>query len=123
MYEPEVTVEVGKQGRTTWSLKLKIYRQSGYYIWNVISPIGAFTFMAFFAFLYEADDWYERSSYDLQLLLAFVAFKFVIAGSLPKVSFFTLLDLYLFFSFLFFIVLMGEFMVMKVLFLTGKVDN
>lgn len=123
MFEPELDVSVGKQGRTTWTLKMRIYRLYGYYVWNVMLPIGAFTGLSFFAFLYEADDWYERSTYDLQLLLAFVAFKFVIAGTLPKVSFFTILDLYLFFSFLFLILLMAEFVLMKALYLMEVVEG
>lgn len=123
MFEPNVTVDVGKQGRTTWSLQLRIYRQAGYYVWNVILPIASFSFMGFYAFLYDATDWYSRSNHGLQLQLAFVAFKFVIAGSLPKVSYFTVLDLYLFPSFIFLVTIMVDFAAIKFLHERGVVDE
>lgn len=122
MYEPKVNVEVGKNGRSMWQVKLVIYREWGYYVTNILLPVGLINFMSFYSFLYEPDQWYERACHDLALLSALIFFKFVIGESLPKVSFFTVLDLYIFPSFVFLLVMMTVFALMKLLTLIGILE-
>merc|ERR1712118_177756 len=95
----------------------------GYYVWNVLFPMGAFSFLAFLAFLYEAEQWYERSTHDLNVILGFITFKFVIGESMPKLPFFVLLDLYLFPNFIFLSAMLAEVGAIKFLFLIGVFEK
>lgn len=123
MYNPKTTVEVGKQGRSTWSVQLKIYRKSGYYQWQVMLPMSMFSLMAFYSFLYVPEQWYEKSTHTINVLLLFVTFKFVIAESMPKVPFFVLLDMYMLPNFCFLVLMVVEFGVFKVAFLLGCFES
>lgn len=114
MYEPEVSV--GEENRRSiFTLRMKVYRKSRYYWINVVCTVGAISALAFGAFIYEADDWYSRSNYVATLLLTLVAFRFVLDGNLPKVSFFTLLDVYSMAAFVVMLLLMMSFAAVSVL--------
>jgi hypothetical protein len=100
-------VSVAKNGRCTWKVMLRVMRKSDYYIYNVLVVVWAITSICFFAFLFPIEAWESRGNLITTLLLTAVTFKFVVAQSLPKVPFFTLLDVYLVFAFLVIIALMG----------------
>jgi hypothetical protein len=94
--QPTMRVSVAKNGRCTWKLMLKVMRKSDYYLYNVLAVVWAITSICFFAFLFKINEWEGRGNLITTLLLTAVTFKFVVAQSLPKVPFFTLLDVYLF---------------------------
>lgn len=117
IFEPLIKVSRDEAiGRPTWELKLKVFRKHDFYMSNVIFMVGGIASLTFFAFLFRADHWEQRSTYSATLLLTSVAFKFVVSNSLPKVSFFTVLDVYLFASFCIMVVIIIESAVMKVLY-------
>eukprot|EP00928_Gymnodinium_smaydae_P032738 TRINITY_DN23633_c0_g2_i1.p1 TRINITY_DN23633_c0_g2~~TRINITY_DN23633_c0_g2_i1.p1 ORF type:complete len:417 (+),score=72.85 TRINITY_DN23633_c0_g2_i1:144-1394(+) len=96
LFEPLVESGVEKGiGRGIWRVKLKVLRKSEFYMSNVVFMVGAFASLTFLAYLFPPQKWDMRSTYTATLLLTSVAFKFVLAGSLPKVSFMTVLDVYL----------------------------
>jgi hypothetical protein len=100
VHHPNRQVSVGKQGRAFYELKMVVSRKADFYVYNVMFMVGGITTLALFAFLFKADAWDKRSNYIGMLLLTTVAFKFVVADSLPKVSFFTVLDIYMFGNFI-----------------------
>lgn len=99
MYQPRHATGRSELGNATWALKMKVLRKPGYYLSNVIGMMGCLTTLSFFAFLFQPENWACRSSYCATLLLTSVAFKFVVDGQLPKVSFTTILDLYMLVAF------------------------
>jgi hypothetical protein len=100
-------------GHQFFDLKVKILRKPEFYKWNIMFMVGGITTLTFFTFLFEVQEWEQRSTYSATLLLTSVAFKFSIGNSLPKVSFFTVLDVYLFVSFVFMLLLILESAVLK----------
>jgi len=99
MYEPHVKIGRVSGSGATFSLKMKVLRKHHYYMSNVIVMMAGITTLAFFSFLFEPAMWEQKSSYCATLLLTSVAFKFVVDSSLPKVSFTTILDLYMLVAF------------------------
>jgi len=96
IFRPSVKLGRGPVfGRPTWELKLKVSRKSGFYMSNVIMMVGGITTLTFCILLFDPMMWEQRSALCSSLLLTSVAFKFVIAGSMPKVSFMTILDVYM----------------------------
>jgi hypothetical protein len=108
VYDPKIQVSVGKQGRCLYELKMVVSRKPAFYVWNVMCMVSGISTLAFFAFLFKAEDWDKRSNYIGMLLLTTVAFKFVVADALPKVSFFTIMDVYLFASFIVLLILIVQ---------------
>lgn len=75
-----------------------LQRKAGYYIYNVCLPLAVLTLLGPASCFIEADGTSmgtaDRLSVTLTLLLTAVAYKFVVASSLPQVSYQTLLDFY-----------------------------
>ena len=74
-------------------------RRPGYYVWNVFFPTLLLTLMAAAIFSVPASDAAGRLGLILTLVLTSVAFKFVVAQSLPKIPYNTCLDWYVLGSF------------------------
>jgi hypothetical protein len=72
----------------------------GYWGWNVIVPMFIVTTLLFTSFAVDPDSFHDRCSITLTLLLAMVAFKFIIADKLPRISYATLIDTYVLLCFL-----------------------
>ena len=71
-------------------------RRQGYYIFNVILPLGALQFLAVFQFLLPGDfiKVTDRISFSVTLLLTSAAYKLYVSESLPDISYLTLIDKY-----------------------------
>jgi hypothetical protein len=95
---PQMKVSVTNNGRCSWKLMMKVVRKPDYYITNVVLIVFAIATICFFAFLFPIYAWEDRANLLTTLLLTAVTFKFVVAQSLPKVPFFTLLDVYIVFA-------------------------
>lgn len=76
------------------SLRCKVERAHMYFFWNAVVPFFLICVLVFVTFLFEPDDLSGRLSVSLALLLTAVAFKFVVASSLPLVEYLTLIDRY-----------------------------
>ena len=75
-------------------VSVRIDRRMGYWGWNVIMPMFIVTTLLFTSFAVDPDSFHDRCSITLTLLLAMVAFKFIIAEKLPRISYATLIDTY-----------------------------
>jgi hypothetical protein len=97
--------------RATFSTTLS--RQGGYYVTNVVMPMTVLTYLAgISAGAVDADgqrlSTADRLSVTLTLLLTAVAYKFIVATSLPQVSYLTSLDTYVLVCFLFMLIIVIE---------------
>ena len=86
---------------STCTFMFQIHRKSSYFINNIVILMFMITMLSFAAFAVDRSQTGERLSVSLTLLLTAVAFKFVVAGSLPPVSYMTILDRYIFSCFIF----------------------
>ena len=86
-------------------LKILMARRTAYYWTNIATPMGALTYMSAMSAAHEPNGepmgTADRLSVTLTLLLTAVAYKFVVASSLPTVSYWTVLDKYVLLCFLF----------------------
>jgi len=80
-------------------LQLRIERNPWYYLANVVVPLFLIVMLSMCAFALPVSDLSDRMSVVLTLVLTSVAFKYVVAGYLPKMSYMTFLDKYVLISF------------------------
>ncbi len=96
--------------RVTFTIYLQ--REHWYYISNVCIPIGLLSGLCIISMGINEDgsrlDTGSRLAITLTLLLTGVAYKFVVADSLPKLSYTTMLDKYVWLCFLFTMVIAVE---------------
>ncbi len=78
---------------------MPIERIPDYFITNVVIPLFIIVGLAFVSFALPLTQLNDRLSVILTMVLTSVAFKYVVAGYLPKVSYLTLLDKYVLISF------------------------
>jgi len=100
--------ESDRKGEHGSVVRLRVIRKSGYYLESVALTMLFLTIICVSAFaiptVYESEDndtqgdgVVDRLSITLTMMLTSVAFKFVISDSLPKISYFTFLDKYMFY--------------------------
>ncbi|KAH3762953.1 acetylcholine receptor subunit beta [Pelomyxa schiedti] len=75
-------------------------RYSSYFMWNIVFMMFLIVVMSFLTFTIPADDGSGRLGLNLTLMLTAVAYKYVIAGYLPKTTYLTLLDKYVLVGFI-----------------------
>jgi hypothetical protein len=80
-------------------LRIEVARKSGYYIWKLVIPLVLLVCASWIVFWLT--DWLVNRRLGLAFrgVLIVVAYQFVISGSLPRVSYLTLMDSFLMFSF------------------------
>ena len=85
--------------------RIKMQREWKYYFYRVIVVLSIITFMTLGCFLFGDHDLNasisDRFSYVSTMLLTAVAYMLVTVGFLPQLSYLTLLDQYVYFSFIF----------------------
>lgn len=89
-------------------IRLRVNRLPSYYFGNIIFPNFLIVAGAFSAFVISPDDVADRLSVTVTLMLAAVAFRFVVSTMLPKVSYLTFMDYYLLTGFIALIVIITE---------------
>ncbi|XP_071488317.1 cys-loop ligand-gated ion channel-like [Diadema antillarum] len=77
-----------------YNITVNVKRIPNYYMWNVAFIMFFITPLAFSSFAVDLSAPEDRLGVTLTLLLTAVAFKFVVAQSLPNTSYQTLLDYY-----------------------------
>lgn len=87
-----------------------------------MAVVGSLSTITVFSSLFPYWDWESRSNFITTLLLTAVTFKFVVGKQMPKVSFFTILDIYLLFSNMFMVALMAEAAALKLLVNVDMID-
>ena len=73
-------------------VKLQVKRRPAFFIYNVSIPMALFAWMSLVSFALPVDDGGSRLSVSLTLVLTTAAYKFVVAQSIPAVSYLTHLD-------------------------------
>jgi len=99
--------EADRKGTHGTSVRLVVVRNSRYYMESIVGPSLVFSIICVTAFcipvVYEDDEpldnigdgIVDRLSVTLTMMLTSVAFKFLVADELPKISYFTMLDRFL----------------------------
>ncbi|XP_028408100.1 uncharacterized protein LOC114530689 isoform X3 [Dendronephthya gigantea] len=77
-----------------YSITCHVKRKPNFYTWNVALIVSLIMALTFCSFAVDITSPEERLGVTLTLLLTSVAFKFVVAQSLPNVSYLTYLDQY-----------------------------
>ncbi|KAG2495453.1 hypothetical protein HYH03_006399 [Edaphochlamys debaryana] len=86
---------------TTLTEYVCVRRKLGFYWWNICMPIFLLVFIAFASFVLDTSALPDRLNLTVVVLLTLVAFKLVVAQSLPATSYLTLMDVYTVTAFLF----------------------
>ena len=85
----------GDHPYSRFQLDLKIARRVGYYIWKIMSVLVMLVVLSWAVFLIDPADIGNRMAVSITLFLAAVAFAFVTSGLIPRISYLTLLDIYI----------------------------
>jgi hypothetical protein len=101
--EASVTSRQEVRDRAAFSeflLQIEVARKSGYYVWKLVLPLVLLVCVSWIVFWLT--DWMVNRRLGLAFrgVLIVVAYQFVISGSLPRVSYLTLMDSFLMFSFI-----------------------
>lgn len=83
---------------TDWSqfrIELLVSRNYGFYVWRVFMIQILIVALAFLVHLADPLAFGDRMSFSLTLFLAAVAFSFITAGLIPRISYLTLLDVFM----------------------------
>lgn len=84
--------------------EIMLERRPGYYVTNVAIPAAIITYLCFISYTTRADgtlvETGDRLQIVLTLLLTAVTFKNQVASLIPRISYFTTLDKYVFFCFI-----------------------
>jgi len=96
LYSPCAVAGLDEGSKPVFDAFLAVRRKHEFYTSNVTIIGGALATLGMTAFVIEIEDFADRSSVVLTLLLTTVAFKFVISQDLPKVPYFTILDTYMY---------------------------
>jgi hypothetical protein len=80
-------------------ISLGVDRESGFYLWKIMVPLFLLVATSWSVFWMPGDSLSNRLAISFTGILTIVAYQFVIADVLPKVTYFTLWDVMLTFSF------------------------
>ncbi|KAG1711940.1 hypothetical protein DVH05_009181 [Phytophthora capsici] len=106
VYHDKVFVgEIDAEGdKKTIRFEIMLERRPGYYVTNVAIPAAIITYLCFISYTTRADgtlvETGDRLQIVLTLLLTAVTFKNQVASLIPRISYFTTLDKYVFFCFI-----------------------
>ena len=89
---------VEKERQRVFILSFGISRLPAFYIWNVALFHFVLVLLSTCTYAIDYNDFGARSQVTYTLLLTLVAFKFVVANFVPKISYLTYLDRYSLFS-------------------------
>lgn len=103
MYSPWADfrmIENGMDIQPPFKLRFRLQRYPGFYIGNIIIPLLLIIICCFASLVIPAENIADRLSVTITLMLATVAFRFVLTSLLPSVPYLTWLDYYITFSFM-----------------------
>jgi uncharacterized membrane protein len=78
-----------------YRIEIQVSRRSGYYVWKVIAIAAMIVVLSWVVFLLDAGNLGSRFGVSITLILATVAFRYVVSEITPRVSYLTLLDWFL----------------------------
>ena len=74
------------------TLTIDLARSWTFYIWRLIFPMVLIVVMSFGVFWISPDRFGPQIGLSATAMLTLIAFQFFVAGALPKLSYFTILD-------------------------------
>lgn len=78
-----------------YRIEILVSRRPGFYVWKVIAIEVMIVVLSWVVFLMDAGEIGNRLAFSVTLLLATVAFSYVVSGITPRISYLTLLDWFL----------------------------
>jgi hypothetical protein len=93
----DATIEAKQEVRdrkpfSEFLMTIEVARLSSYYQWKILLPLIILVAISWSVFWMVGDGLADRMSVSLTGLLTIVAYQFIVADGLPKVSYFTLMD-------------------------------
>jgi len=95
IYHPHQQSRWSAKEGALWRVQGIVRRRHNFFTKNIMVQSGALASFGPMAFCQPTSDLSVRSRNLLALMLTMVAFKFLVANSLPKVPYFTILDIYM----------------------------
>ena len=92
-----------------------IHRRAGFYIFKIMMPLMLIVICSWSVFWMKTDDLADRMSVSLTVLLAVVAYQFIIVADLPKVPTITYMDAILLLSFVFMVAVVFENIIVNII--------
>lgn len=83
-----------------FDFELEVARNVAYYVWKVLIPITVITFMSWVVFWMDPDQLGVRMGVGTASMLTIVAFLFSLGNILPRVSYLTRIDIFVYSSLL-----------------------
>ncbi len=96
-----------------FALGIEVARKPGYYLWKLVLPLLLLVGASWIVFWMTGELFTRRLGLAFRGVLIVVAFQFVIGGSLPRVSYLTLMDSFLLLSFVMMLLTILENMVVS----------
>jgi hypothetical protein len=92
LFRPRPELALGKYA--SMSVDFVATRKFPYHIFNIYFPLFLLTGMLFCSFAVDPSEAADRLSLTLTVVLASVAYKYIVSQDLPRISYLTLCDLY-----------------------------
>jgi hypothetical protein len=87
------------QSFSRFRIEIHVARRPAFYVWKIIAIEALLVILSWIVFLLEPGNLGDRSTVAVTLLLATVAFSYVVGGITPRTAYLTLLDDFLLGSF------------------------
>jgi len=83
-----------QEGRTYDRLdfNITIERKSGFYVWKIMLPMAIIVMLSWVVFWMSTEQLGRRAGISSTGMLTIIAYQFIVAGSLPRFPYFTLMD-------------------------------
>eukprot|EP01084_Bolivina_argentea_P167050 289991_1 len=110
MYTPWADFRMldGLDSQPPFKLRFRVQRYPGFYIGNIVIPLILIIVCCFSSLAVPIEDTADRLSVTITLMLATVAFRFILTALLPPVPYLTWMDHYISFSFIVVALFIGE---------------
>jgi hypothetical protein len=88
--------EIGNSSHSSFEFSIPAKRLSGYYAWKVIVPLMLIVFMSWTVFWINPSQVGPQISMSATSMLTLIAFQFAMGNILPRLSYFTIMDRFMF---------------------------
>jgi hypothetical protein len=88
--------EIGNSSHSIFKFSIPAKRLSGYYAWKVIVPLMLIVFMSWTVFWINPSQVGPQISMSATSMLTLIAFQFAMGNILPRLSYFTIMDRFIF---------------------------
>jgi hypothetical protein len=96
----EVSVPGHPEAFSQLTLLIDVKRKSGFYIWKILVPIITIVIISWVIFWMTDELLGRRASASATAILTLIAYQFVLAGTLPRIPYLTVMDKIILLSFI-----------------------